>query len=74
MLKNKEIHKMLSRKSSKFWEEIEQVENFLKQKLKELTNENIKIKCPISLKYFKLPDELSLTYLSLEERKAFFEI
>jgi hypothetical protein len=38
MLKNKEIHKMLSRKSTKFWEEIEYVENYLKQKLKETTN------------------------------------
>lgn len=30
MLKNKEIHKMLSRKSTKFWEEIEKVENYLR--------------------------------------------
>ena len=29
---------MLSRKSTKFWEEIEYVENYLKQKLKETTN------------------------------------
>ncbi len=74
MLKNKEIHKMLSRKSTKFWDEIEKVENYLKQKLKELTNEKLKKEKMISLKYFKLPDEQSLACLSIDEKKAFFEI